>query len=72
MVYITKKNPRNTKLCQPGCSNPTVMMVVLPAAPKLSMGENPVMLNIQQPSCFQVAGEWVQKDLIECTNSFSP
>lgn len=55
-VSLKKKNQRNTKLCHPGCSNPTVMMVVLAAAPKLSMGENPVMLNIQQPSCFQVAG----------------
>lgn len=49
------------------------MMVVVAAAaaPKLSMGENLVMLNIQQPSCYQVAGEWIQKDLIECTNSLT-
>lgn len=47
------------------------MMVVAAAVPKLSMGEKLVMLNIQQPSCYQVAGEWIQKDLIECTNGLS-
>lgn len=49
-----------------------MMVVAAAAAPKLSMGENLVTLNIQQPSCYQVAGEWIQKDLIECTNSLSP
>lgn len=48
-----------------------VAAAVAAAAPKLSMGENRVMLNIQQCSCYKVAGEWIQKDLIECTNSLS-
>lgn len=49
-----------------------MMVAAAAAAPKLSMGENLVTLNIQQPSCYQVAGEWIQKDLIECTNTLSP
>lgn len=48
-----------------------MMVAAAVAAPKLSMGENLVMLNIQQSSCYKVAGKWIQKDLIECTNSWS-
>lgn len=40
-VHHEGKNFRNETLWQPGCSNHTVMMVVVAAAPKLSPGGKP-------------------------------
>lgn len=49
-----KKKSENEKLWQTGCSNHTVMMAVVAAAPKLSPGGKPCYAEYSA-ACLQVA-----------------